>query len=136
VRKIIDRLTALIDKHKKDPFLSATQLDVSNDFADRSWYWMKVFYKKKKSLKASERQFKPFWGRVVARAKQMSLLIDQCDSMEVLDHYINLETKGTQVFIKKYLHLGADNENERLAKLLEAKIKEAGRKGITAKKTR
>jgi hypothetical protein len=76
--------------------------------------------------------FKPFYGRMAVMAVQFALLIDCCENTEVLEWTANLLEQNIGVFIKKFLHGAAENENERLVKILERSIKEAGKKGITA----
>lgn len=77
--------------------------------------------------------FVPMYGRVAVRCIQQAMLIDQCQSVEVLRWLEKLELASVNLFMKKFLHLGSDNEGERLAKLLISKIKEAGKNGIIAK---
>ena len=77
--------------------------------------------------------FKPFYGRLAVMAVQVSILINQCASIEILEWAAALLECNTEIFIKKFIHGAADNENERQFKLVERAIKEAGKKGITAK---
>ena len=78
--------------------------------------------------------FKPFFTRLAVRSVQMALLIDNCYSLDVLKWCEILSEKSCDVFIKKFCHLAADNDNERFVKLIERSIKEAGKNGITKEK--
>jgi hypothetical protein len=75
--------------------------------------------------------FKPFYHRLAVRSVSMSLLIDRCYSVDILDWCADIAEKSTEVFIKKFCHLAADNENERFVKIVERAIKESGKKGLT-----
>lgn len=77
--------------------------------------------------------FKPFYYRMAVRSIQLAMLIDNCYSLEVLEWCANLVEKSTDVFIKKFCHLAADNDNEKYFKQIEAVIKEAGKYGVTKK---
>jgi len=78
--------------------------------------------------------FKPFYHRLAVRSVSMSLLIDQCQDMMVLEWCARIVQKSCEVFIKKFCHLAADNENEKYVKVIERAIKEAGKQGITKEK--
>jgi len=75
--------------------------------------------------------FKPLYHRIAVRSIQMALLIDQCYSLSVLEWCTDLARQSCDVFIKKFCHLAADNDNERHVKTIERAIKEAGKTGIT-----
>jgi hypothetical protein len=78
--------------------------------------------------------FKPFYYRLAVRSIQMALLIDNCYSPEILKWCADISEKTCEVFIKKFCHLAADNENESFIKLISAVIKESGKNGITKDK--
>jgi len=77
--------------------------------------------------------FKPFYYRLAVRSIQMALLIDQCRDVEVLSWCASIAKQSCDVFIKKFCHLAADNDNERYVKIVERTIKEAGVQGIAKK---
>jgi len=71
--------------------------------------------------------------RAAVMALQVALVIDQCKNIEVLKWAADLIEKSANVFAAKFKHLAADNETERLVKMVEGAIKEAGKNGITKK---
>jgi len=77
--------------------------------------------------------FESSWRRAAVMALQVALVIDQCQNIDVLKWSANLIEKSANVFSAKFKHLAADNETERLVKIVEGAIKEAGKKGITKK---
>jgi hypothetical protein len=74
--------------------------------------------------------FKPFYYRLAVKAMQQALLIDQCGDIDVLNWCANVVQGSNSVFVMKYLHLCADNETERMVKIIERAIKESGTNGI------
>ena len=76
--------------------------------------------------------FKPFYYRLAVRSIALSLLIDQCYSIDVLNWCADIVKKSCDVFVKKFCHLAADNDNEKYVKIIERAIKESGVTGITA----
>ena len=76
--------------------------------------------------------FKPFYYRLAVRSIALSLLIDQCYSIDVLNWCADIVKQSCDVFVKKFCHLAADNDNEKYVKIIERAIKESGVTGITA----
>ena len=76
-------------------------------------------------------EFKSFYHRLAVRAVSMSLLLDYCNDIKILDWCANLVEKSTDVFIKKFAHMAADNETEKFVKTIERAIKEAGKNGLS-----
>jgi len=117
-------------------FLNSKLLDITDDYRDLKMKLMIDFNDKGIECGkegTSKAIFKPFYLRLAVKAVSMSLLIDQCGSVEVLQWCADLAEKAQDIFIKKFLHLASDNENERLVKIIERAIKEAGKKGIARK---
>jgi hypothetical protein len=52
------------------------------------------------------------------------MLIDGCKNIEVIEWLKELELKSVEIFMKKFLHLGSDNDNESYVKTIERAIKE------------
>jgi len=81
--------------------------------------------------------FKPFFYRAAVKVVQVAMLIDTtCQDVAVLKWVESVLLAGQDVFIKKFIHLASDNENEKMVKCVEAAIKTAGVKGITKKSLR
>ncbi len=129
---IIQKLQFLINGTKIDSFQSSKNIRVSEEYANVKFELSTNI--KAKSIKSKNPMFKPFYNRIVVRATQSSLLVDRCSDVNILRWFVDLETQSCEMFVKKFLHLGADNENEKMAKLLQSKIKESGKRGITHKK--
>jgi len=130
---IINDLLALQKKYAKDVFLCSTQLPVTEAYSDSKFDLVYRLKEKSISLSGDNKSFSPMYNRAGVRCIQQAMLIDQCKDVAILHWFEKLETESIKVFTQKFNHLGSDNENERLAKLLNARIKEAGKKGITAK---
>ena len=77
--------------------------------------------------------FKPFYYRLAVRSISMAMLIDKCYSIEVLNWCADIVKQSCDIFVKKFCHLAADNDNEKYVKRIERAIKEAGKEGITGK---
>jgi hypothetical protein len=75
--------------------------------------------------------FKPFYYRMAVRSVQMALLMDHCIDINILHWCADIVEKSTDVFIKKFCHLAADNETEMFKKVVENAIKEGGIEGIS-----
>jgi len=58
------------------------------------------------------------------------MLIDGAQDVAVYDWCISIVVQSADVFIKKFMHMCADNDNERYSKILQRVIKEAGKDGI------
>lgn len=84
-------------------------------------------------LKVEKSKFKPFYMRLLVRAMQIAGLIDKCASIDVLDWCVSIVEQSNEAMIKKFLHLSSDNEMQSWCKLIEGKIKEAGKKGIASR---
>jgi hypothetical protein len=128
---IINSLKKLIEDNKYN-VLSSRQVEILDKFDDAKHRLnddLQDMYEKS----SFDLKFKPFYRRIVVRATQVSLLIDKCQSVEVFEWARDLELATLKVFIKKFNHLSADNENERMYKMIENMIKESGKKGILKK---
>lgn len=129
---IINGLRELIDKHKKAAWPYSAQIERSDDYKNEKFRIMTDIKKMTNVFSAEDSAFTPMYGRVAVRCIQQAMLIDQCQSIDVLQWLEKMELASVKLFKKKFLHLGADNEDERQAKLLQSKIKESGKNGISA----
>ncbi|UOF76714.1 hypothetical protein [Caudoviricetes sp.] len=129
---LIDKLKDHIERLKKDFYFRSAQLPISEYYALHKYVHMLDVKRKTNSLPSTKKDFIPLYNRAVVRAQQCSMLQDQCQSKEVFDWFFKKEMETIEIFIKKFLHLGADNIHEQQAKLLQARIKEAGTEGISA----
>jgi len=130
---IINGLKALISEYDMPYFVKSKQLDVTDEYDDEKYdlaYRTKIKSNEIRKNGGDKVAFIPMYNRIAVRCVSHAMLIDQCRDIAVLRWLEALELKSIDVFMKKFLHLGSDNEDERLAKLLQAKIKESGRKGI------
>ncbi|MFA6074193.1 MAG: hypothetical protein WC758_08805, partial [Candidatus Woesearchaeota archaeon] len=135
-QKIIDGINELKDKYCNQNFISSVSLDISSEYDDFKFNLMCDMKARGNILRekgGDKAFFVPFYNRIAVRSVQSAMLIDQCQDIEILKWLANLDLQSSEVFMKKFLHLGSDNDNERLSKLLNAKIKESGKKGISAK---
>lgn len=130
---IIENLRGLRDTHKKNAWPYSAQLPVSDEYDDEKYRLVTDIKKMMNEFQGDKVAFTPMYGRIAVRCIQQAMLIDQCQSIDVLRWLEKLELASADLFMKKFMHLGADNEDERLAKLLQAKIKEAGKNGIVSK---
>lgn len=130
---VIEKLRESISSHKKTAWPYSYQLNVTQDYDDEKFRLVTDIKKMMNEFEGDKVAFVPMYGRVAVRCIQQAMLIDQCQSVEVLRWLEKLELASVNLFMKKFLHLGSDNEGERLAKLLISKIKEAGKNGIIAK---
>jgi len=129
---IVFALRDLVKKYKSNSVLSVSnELDVSEEYNNEKWRMQVEMDAFRFSLSADKEHLSPFYGRFVVMAVQMSMLIDQSESVDVLKWCFNVVKKSGEVFIKKFEHNISDNENERQVKLIESKIKQAGKKGIS-----
>jgi len=136
---IIDSLIVLknsVGNNDFNPFMSSKKIELSVEYMAVKKRLIIGF--NDKGIDIAEKGgnkaiFKPFYGRLAVQAVQVSLLIDQCQKTEVLEWAAKTLESNTEIFIKKFIHGAADNENERQFKLVERVIKESGKKGITAK---
>lgn len=128
---IKNSLAAIIEKYKAPYILKSHVLDPCEDFILERLAIENYFNNLAITLEPNRAMFKPFYYRCGVRVFQMSLLIDQCQSVDVLHWCKDIVKKSTDIFIKKFLHLAADNETERLVKIIERAIKESGVSGIT-----
>ena len=134
---IIDGLTALMDKHGRDNFgfMGSKAIEVSESYQNAFNELSVRMNDKANELGADENSsnamFEPFYHRVAVRSAQIALVIDQCQNIEVLKWAELLTVKTTEMFTKKFKHLAADNENEKMAKTVERAIVESGKNGIT-----
>ncbi|MDD3644354.1 MAG: DUF3987 domain-containing protein [Bacteroidales bacterium] len=122
---------------KKPYLISSHKISLSDEYAKVKRELERRFNNKGIELGLSEgdkAMFKPFYYRLAVRSVQMALLIDNCYSIDVLNWCADISEKSCEVFIKKFCHMAADNENEYFVKFVERVIKESGTKGITKDK--
>jgi hypothetical protein len=136
-QSIIDKLEVLKSKYSGNDelFMSSTELYITDSYRALKMRLMIDFNDKGIACGTAGGNtaiFKPFYARLAVKSVCMSMLIDQCQSEEVLSWCANIAEKAQDVFIKKFIHLASDNENERQMKIIERAIKEAGKKGITS----
>jgi len=131
---IKDGLNALISTYSKPMMLCSTELGIDESYAEYKFDVEDRINLAAINLTDSRAQFKPFYHRQAVRAVQLALLLDQCQSIDVLEWCLKLVEQSTDVFIKKFCHLAADNDTERFVKIIERAIKEAGKKGISKQK--
>jgi len=130
---IIDDLQALIRKCNDGLYLYSKQLEITDEYHEAKYNLVCEMKSKGNALGGDKAMFKPVYNRIAVRAIQMAMLIDQCKDLTVLEWCRHIDLSGAEIFIKKFLHLGSDNDNEKYAKHLQAKIKESGKKGISSK---
>ena len=128
---IIERLLALKDKYSKAPFLASTQLTISDEYTEHKHDLVLRMKELSNSLEGDKRDFVPMYNRIAVRCIQQAMLIDQCQNIEVLDWFERLERESVGIFVKKFNHLGSDNDIEKSAKRIERVIKEGGKDGIS-----
>ena len=134
---IIDGLMMIMDKHGRDNFgfTGSKAIEVSESYQNAFNELSVRMNDKANELGADENSsnamFEPFYHRVAVRSAQIALVIDQCQNIEVLKWAELLTVKTTEMFTKKFKHLAADNENEKMAKTVERAIVESGKNGIT-----
>jgi len=129
-RWLIEKLTALKNKYSRENiFKKCEELQVSKAYSNAKYDLTVLLKKTGNELKDSN--FIPLYNRVAVRSIQQAMLIDQCQSIDVLHWCRDLELKSVELFCKKFNHLGSDNENERQFKILTRAIKEAGKNGIS-----
>ncbi|MFA5127316.1 MAG: hypothetical protein WC465_04975 [Patescibacteria group bacterium] len=134
--KIINRLKEMVEHESKKRILfkKSEQIKRSKEYNDYKFEMVKRMKEKSNSLEGEKRNFIPMYNRIAVRCIQQAMLIDGCQSIDVLKWIENIELKSFDVFMKKFLHLGSDNEMERCYKIIERAIKEAGKNGITKNK--
>lgn len=128
-------LMDLINSFNNQLFIVSKNLEVSEEYDDLRFQYMCEVKEKSNSLlekNDGKEAFIPIYNRIVYRAVQSAMLIDQCKSADVLTWFFELEKKSCDIFVKKFMHLGADNEDESMFKWLQSKIIESGKKGIKA----
>jgi hypothetical protein len=133
--KIIDRLMALVKRYRQDFFIASQQLQVTDEYDQEKFNLVCRIKEKSIELlngKGDKSAFVPLCNRIALRCVQQAMIIDQCQDLAVLLWLEKLELKSFDVFAKKFLHLGSDNETERYVKRIEKAIKESGKNGITA----
>jgi hypothetical protein len=108
---------------------------VSDDYIDACKKIGNDFFEKANQIEddseSENAMFAPSYRRALVMAVQLSLVIDQCSSVESLNWAAKLVEQSINVFSLKFKHLSADNETERLVKIVERAIKEAGTDGIS-----
>jgi hypothetical protein len=136
-QSIIDDLESLINAVGSDKFgfFGSKPIEVSESyqtvFNDLSIRMNDMANDLGADENSSNAMFEPFYHRIAVRSAQIALVIDQCQSVDVLHWAEDLTIKTTAMFTKKFKHLASDNENENMAKTVERAIKEASKSGIT-----
>lgn len=127
---IIDELAYRINKHQSIFPANPLQIVASDAFMDE-----KDLIQDINDARALNDAFAaPIYRRNAVKAVQVAMLINpDCDDVKVLEWASRLVTNTSECFIKKFKHMAADNENERQQKIIIAAIKEAGKRGISAR---
>lgn len=131
--KITQDLLELIKTHEKSIFIASTQLKVFEEYRKEKFALVKRTKEHCILLTGTKEAFKPVYNRIAFRSVQQAMLVDQCKDISVLSWFEALELKSFDVFMKKFLHLGSDNETEKHFKDVENSIKKAGTNGISQK---
>jgi hypothetical protein len=123
------------DKGNSEKGFKSTPVKRSDAFVAKCKEIGDYFFKKANAIEeAAEDEnvmFAPAYRRALVMTVQICLVVDQCQSVGTLEWASKLIESSITVFSRKFKHLSADNENERLVKIVERAIKEAGKKGIS-----
>lgn len=134
-QKVPEHIIKGLEAIKTNQFMSSSQeIEISDEYFQYKCDLEDFFTEKGIKLWMSggdKAMFKPFVFRVAVRSIQMALLIDGCKSIDVLKWCADINDKSCDIFVKKFCHLSADNDNERFVKIIERAIKEAGKNGIS-----
>jgi len=131
---IIEALKERINLFGNSSLFSSTPIDVPDDYLkekylqDDKFNYLSIEMEKNGGDKAI---FKTLYKRISVMSLQLALLLDCGKSIETYEWCMRLVWSSADVFIKKFMHLCADNENERYSKILQRVIKESGRDGIS-----
>jgi hypothetical protein len=131
---ITEALRSKINLFDSSPYFESTPIDVSDDylaekyFQDDKFNHLSIEMEKAGGDKAV---FKTLYKRISVMSLQLALLLDLGESIDTYEWCMRLVWSSADVFIKKFQHLCADNENERYSKILQRVIKEAGKNGVT-----
>ena len=108
-------------------------LKVTDDYKKEFEYLLIYFYNKAIECVGDKNKgkFVPFFKRLAVRSLQMALLIDDCQSIDVLKWCAEINEKSLDIFIKKYNHNTNGSSYENWIKTVEKSIKESGKKGIS-----
>jgi hypothetical protein len=129
---IVSELVKMLDEMPDERFFKRShQINRSSEYEDYKHDMTTRIKEMANNLEGERRNFIPMYNRVAVRCIQHAMLIDNCQSIEVLKWIEGIELKSVEIFCKKFLHLGSDNENEKLKKIIENAIKTSGKKGIT-----
>ena len=111
----------------------SNKLSVTDDYRSEFKWLQEIFYAKALGCNGDKQKevFKPFYKRLAVKSLQMALLIDDCQSVEVLQWCAEICEKTLDIFIKKYNHNVAGSIYEVWNKTVEKAIKESGKKGIS-----
>ena len=133
---ITEELKKKLNLFDSSPHFESTAIDVSDEylaekyFQDDKFNHLSIDMEKAGGDKAV---FKTLYKRISVMSLQLALLLDLGESIETYEWCMRLVWSSADVFIKKFQHLCADNENEKMSKTVERTIKEAGKNGLTCK---
>jgi hypothetical protein len=123
------------DGSSREKSFKSTSIVVNEDYINACKTIGNKFFEKANNIEddseSENAMFAPSYRRALVMAVQLSLVIDQCTSVETLEWSARLVDQSIEVFSSKFKHLSADNETERLVKIVERAIKEAGTDGIS-----
>ena len=114
-------------------FKASREIKVSREYKDQIKKNRRAMLEIADNLPAERQLFAPIFNRRAVMMLQMALLIDQCESVDVLKWTFDLVKQATEQFCDKYDETGFDNENEKFSKKIDEAIKEVGEQGITGK---
>ena len=132
-KSLIQGVIELKERYEKGFFVKSTQLEIDEIYRDEKFNLVRRTKEKCILLSGNKEAFKPVYNRIALRSIQQAMLVDQCKDIAVLRWFEALELRSIDVFMKKFLHLGSDNEIEKHFKDVENCIKKAGTKGISQK---
>ena len=130
---ITEALKEKINLFESSPHFESMSIDVSDDylaekyFQDDKFNHLSIEMEKAGGDKAV---FKTLYKRISVMSLQLALLLDFGESIDTYEWCMRLVWSSADVFIKKFQHLCADNENERYSKILQRVIKESGKQGL------
>ena len=131
---ISEALKRHINVFGKGELFKSESINVSDEYLEEKYLqddkfnYMSIEMEKNGGDKAI---FKTLYKRISVMSLQLALLLDCGKSIETYEWCMRLVWSSADVFIKKFMHLCADNDNERYSKILQRVIKESGRNGLS-----
>jgi hypothetical protein len=131
ISEALKRHINAIGKHE---LFNSESINVSDEYLEEKYLqddkfnYMSIDMEKNGGDKAI---FKTLYKRISVMSLQLALLLDCGKSIETYEWCMRLVWSSADVFIKKFMHLCADNDNERYSKILQRVIKESGRDGLS-----